>query len=152
MQVFAFPRSVPGDPNDDMKLRQEDQQWLNDEILRAVNASKADLLRSLKPSGARRVMLWLKEWGAISAIWAVPLALVGMVITLAIFAFNGSTKNAAFQSASQEHLGTIDGRLNKIDIELGEISKQLQNQRYEGVLRADSGASPKAVGEAADGL
>jgi hypothetical protein len=58
-------------------------------------------------------MYWLKEWGAISALWVVPLTLIGMVITLAIFAANQQSTIVNKLDSINTHLNTIDGQLAK---------------------------------------
>jgi hypothetical protein len=124
MQALLIPQDVflEDDFDDDMKLRKEDQEWLTAEISRVVKEANDTLLDSLNPRpGLRRVMNWLREWGAISAIWAVPLALLAMVITLGIFAGSGISKNATFQAATE-------GRLTAIEKGLVEINKQLAQQ------------------------
>ncbi|MES2390826.1 MAG: hypothetical protein V4555_04235 [Acidobacteriota bacterium] len=108
-----------------MKLRKEDQDWLVAEISRVARAENAALVN---PHGAQRVMLWLKEWGAISAIWAVPLALFAMVITLGIFAINGITKNATFQATTEARLTTIEKTL--LEVHRQQIAQDLTNHAY----------------------
>jgi hypothetical protein len=113
MPLLVFPIRESIDDND-MKLRKEDQEWLAAEICRMVKIENAALVEFLNPRGGRRVIRWLKEWGAISALWAVPLALFAMVITLGIFAANGISKNAAFQSATETRLTAIEKTLEGI--------------------------------------
>ncbi|MGF7179667.1 hypothetical protein [Tunturiibacter psychrotolerans] len=124
MPLLVFPIRESIDDND-MKLRKEDQEWLAAEICRVVKFENATLVQSLNPRGGRRVIRWLKEWGAISALWAVPLALFAMVITLGIFAANGISKNAAFQSATETRLSAIEKTLEGINHK--QIAQDLTN-------------------------
>jgi len=102
---------------EDMPLSPENQDWVKVQIAQAV----ADL----QPNGFRRVMYWLKEWGAISALWGVPLALIAVVITLGNFTTSRITKEATFETQTGNDLKTIDKHLTAIDAHLQRLDNTI---------------------------
>lgn len=113
--VFAFPKAeLSTDQRDDMKLRDEDKKWLSEEIMRQVTAGISSAVDSFKPHGWRRATSWVREWGPSAIIIATPLTLLGLLITVGIFAANGIKENAQFQGSTVERLNAIDGKLREL--------------------------------------
>ena len=94
-----------------MKLREEDKQWLTDLVQDSLK-EKIDLF---SPHGWRRVTFWLQEWGLSAAAVATPLTLLGLLITVGIFAASGMTKNAEFRTHTEDRLTQIEGELTRIN-------------------------------------
>ncbi len=103
---------------EEMALRNEDKDWIQSEIQAAIAV--------LEPHGWRKVTHFLKEWGLVATVFAVPLTLLGLLITVVIFAANGITKNAEFRTHTEDRLTGIEGNLARINATLeGQKLKQI---------------------------
>jgi hypothetical protein len=101
-----------------MKLRDDDKVWLKNEISGQIEVAIDDLKDSLNPRGARRIANFLREWGLVTGAVGIPLTLLGLLITVSIFAFNGISKNVAFQTHTEDRLTLIEGDLREIKAQL----------------------------------
>lgn len=109
------------DFDEDMKLRDDDKDWLRKEMASQVKEAISEVVGTLRPHGARRVIFWLREWGLAATAIATPLALLGMLITVSIFAASGMTKNTAFQTRTEDRLKIIEDTIVGIR---GDLAKQ----------------------------
>jgi len=99
---------------EDMGIRKEDWPLIHAELDKRFEAAK--------PQGIRRVVFWLKEWGAISALWAVPLALLAAVITLGNFTSTRISKEAIFEQKTDDDFKDINQRLTSIQNTLSGVN------------------------------
>ena len=97
-----------------MKLRDEDKKWLAEQTSSQVIDAIAAVVDEFKPHGWRRVAYWAREWGLTAAAIATPLTLLGMLIAVGIFAASGITKNATFQTRTEDRLVIIEGDIHSI--------------------------------------
>lgn len=114
MQALVIPFPI----EEDMKLRDDDKEWIRSAVAEEVATATAGISNSLKPHGFRRVTYWLREWGAISALWAVPLSLLAVVITLGLWAINRVSSNATFQSNTNSDIKRLQGDVEAIKTSL----------------------------------
>ena len=116
MQGFPlrFPTQRDFFSGEDMKLRDADKTWLKDEISSQIKEAIAALTDALHPHGARRIALWLREWGLVATAVVVPLTLLGLLITVSIFAASGITKSAEFRTHTDDRLGDIEKDIRTI--------------------------------------
>lgn len=114
-----------------MALRNDDRAWVNAEINTA--------LASLKPSGWKKLSYWLREWGVVGITVSVILALLGLLVTVSIYAAEGIVKNAEFRTHTEDRLTDIEARLDKITGTLSTISLTLLTNKP---------ISPQSVSEA----
>jgi hypothetical protein len=108
--VVEENESSPEENEEDMGIRKEDWPQIYAEIDNRVE--------SLRPQGFKKHLESLKTWGAISALWAVPLSLLAMVITLGVFASNRITKEATFEQKTDDEYKRVDERLTAIQTSL----------------------------------
>ncbi len=110
MQGLLVPSLIQfeNDPDTDMKLRDDDKDWLQGEISAQITEAISALKDLLRPHGARRVGIWLRDWGLVAAAVATPLTLLGLLITVSIFAASGLTKNAEFRTRTDDRLAVIE--------------------------------------------
>jgi hypothetical protein len=90
---------------EDMKLSQGDKNWFSSEIAGQV----AKAIESLKPQGSKKIFYWLREWGILGTNIAVILALLGMTLTSAYYAFSRVAKEAAFETKTSDRLDKLEG-------------------------------------------
>lgn len=79
----------------------------------------------LKPSAVRRVFDNLRYWGLLAAIVSVILALLGMVITLGVFATNKLTQEADFRARTDERLKQLDESSRKLEEKVQKLEVSL---------------------------
>jgi len=103
------------------KLSGEDKEWLSGEIAQQLEAR----IDEFRPHGWRKLVKALREIGPIAASISIVLILVGMVITLGIFATNRVTQEAEFRGKTDSRLTAVEGRLKDIDTHLKQIDANL---------------------------
>jgi hypothetical protein len=114
--VLVFPQTEsPADHQDDMKLTADDKRWLNGEIKTQIANGLKEFGDSLKPHGWRKLTFWLREWGLIGTAIAVPVTLLGFLITVSIFAGVGIKENSKFQGATETRLTNIESQLRTLN-------------------------------------
>lgn len=114
--VFSFPEVLSAsEPQDDMKLRDEDKRWSSGEVKTQIESALVKVIDSFKPHGVRRVTFWLREWGLAGIAIVVPLTLLGLLITVSIFAAYGIKDNAKFQTHTEDRLDTIESELRTLE-------------------------------------
>jgi hypothetical protein len=86
---------------------EENQGWVREEIQRAIS-----------PNGWKKTANWLRYWGLTGVCITVFFALVGIVITLGIFASNRLSKEAEFRGSTQVKLVNVETRLGEIETSL----------------------------------
>jgi hypothetical protein len=142
-ELFFLPRDSQDTEGtegteDIMKLRDDDKDWIAGEISRQISES----LDQFKPKGWLKVTRWLREWGVVATAISVPLVLLGLLITVAIFASSGMTKNAAFQTRTEDRLTLIEGSLKNIDANF----KTIALKRFsDGPVNSQSIAEAKGI-------
>lgn len=94
----------------------------------------------------KKVMLFLREWGSVTALATAFFSLIAIVVTLAIFAGNKISHESQFEGATSEHLRSVDDRLKAIEAKLGDIGGKLLASQ---ILRlAETPADAKSQSEA----
>jgi len=88
-------------------LSEENQTWVREEIRAAIN-----------PNGWKKTANWLRYWGLTSVCITAFLALVGIVITLGIFAANRIGQESEFRGTTTTRLSAIESRLVTIESSL----------------------------------
>lgn len=104
---FPLPEPYEGQQSE-MKLRPEDKQWLAKEIADQVKSGVATAVDSFRPHGFRRATSWAREWGPSALFVSVPLVLLGMLITVSIFAAKELQDNTKFQTRTEDRLDHIE--------------------------------------------
>src|SRR5258705_8539593 len=124
--------------DEEMKLRKEDQEFFQAEIRQEVKTAVQDYLH---PQGWKKFAHWLREWSLVALVPTLIVALLGLVLTSAYYAFSRVSREADFQAHTTDKLGDIQGSLSKLTATVDEIRlKQL----------ADNPANPQSAGEATE--
>src|SRR5271157_317296 len=105
------PIALPLFIEEDMPLREEHKTFIRAEIEQQLS----QIIDSLRPHGWGKVTHFLREWGLAATAVVVPLTLLGILITVVIFATNGITRNAEFRTHTEDRLTSIEGSLVKIN-------------------------------------
>ena len=127
---------------DYMALRNEDRDWISAQI----RDTPSELVDTLTPHGARRVAHWLREWGLVAAAEATPLTLLGLLITVCIFAASGLTKNAEFRTHTEDRLNAIEKDVSSIKGSLNDILPLFRETTIKR-LREVENLTPKQLSE-----
>ncbi len=114
--IFDFPNPESAtDQQEDMKLTADDKRWLSGEIKKQLADGLKEFGDSLKPHGWRKLTFWLREWGLAGTAIATPLALLGLLITVSIFAGVGIKENSRFQGSTEQRLNNIESQLRTLN-------------------------------------
>ncbi|MGH2639362.1 MAG: hypothetical protein ACRDF4_08800, partial [Rhabdochlamydiaceae bacterium] len=105
---------------EDMPFSEENQKWILDQIEQAVH-----------PNGWEKVAERLRYWGLLGLVVSAFLAMIGIVITLAIFSANGISVESEFRGRTDAHFQAIDQHLETIDKRLDSIDTTLQAIRLQ---------------------
>ncbi len=97
-----------------MNLSKADKAWLSKEISGQLNS----LIDSLRPRGWKRLTHWLREWGIVGTNIAIIVALLGLSLTAAGYAFSRVGKEAAFEARTEAELKQIEAALKLIPIQV----------------------------------
>jgi len=89
---------------EDMAFSPENQKWIKDEIQNAI-------AHLSPPKGWKKALRVLRENAPLGGIFAVVLALIAIVITLAIATFSRRDVEAGFRGTTEEKLKGIDRQL-----------------------------------------
>jgi hypothetical protein len=108
--LIAFPLPI----EEYMQLRKEHEQLIRAEIERQMS----EVVDSFRPHGWTKLTHFLREWGLVATAVVVPFTLLGILITVVIFATNGITKEAQFRTHTEDRLTNIEGTLLKINATL----------------------------------
>ena len=119
--LISLPPEHYQDSDDDMKLRDDDKTWLSKEISDQIGQAIAKEIANLRPHGARRVALWLRDWGLVATVVTIPFVLLGLLITVSIFAASLMTKNVTFQTHTEDRLAAIEAAIGGMR---GDLAKQ----------------------------
>jgi hypothetical protein len=98
-----------------MKLRDDDKDWLKKEVSVQVSAALEEVVNSLRPHGWKKVTHWLREWGLAGTAMTVPVALLALCVTLAIFAASDIKENTQFRTYTEDRLKAIESFLHDLD-------------------------------------
>jgi hypothetical protein len=104
--------------NPDMKLRDEDKDWLRLEIEDAINSL-------VRPQGWTKFVNWLREWGIVGTVVMAFLALIALCVTLGIFASSGISQESEFRGKTEQRLTDIESNLRGINEKLAIQSVQV---------------------------
>ncbi len=131
---------------EDMKLRDDDKNWLIEEIANEVARAISEEIDKFNPQGVRKVISWLRDWGLAAAAIATPLTLLGLLIAVSIFAASGLIKNAAFQTHTEDRLTSIDTDIGSIKKTLTELAPFLREATIKRMTEA-SNLTPRQLRE-----
>lgn len=93
-----------------MKFSQGDREWVATEITRQVAAAS----ESLKPRGFKKLAYWLRDWGIVGTNITVILALLGLTLTSAYYAFSRVGKESAFETKTGDRLEALEAGIKDI--------------------------------------
>jgi hypothetical protein len=91
-------------------LSQENQDWVREEIRRAIN-----------PNGWRKLAYWLREWSLVAVVPTIMIALLALVFTAGYYAFSRVGQEATFQTRTTDKLSAIDDNLKSLNIAVADI-------------------------------
>ena len=112
---------------DEMAFSLENQQWIKDEINRAIRAA-------VNPPGrAARILRGLRDYGLTAAIYAVPIGLLAIIVALGLGLVNRRETEATFRGTTQERLGGIERQL--IDLRALVASSQPTREQNQNAAR-----------------
>lgn len=94
------------------------------EIKEEIKQQLARAIDELKPKGARKILQRIWEWGGAAIVVTVPIALIGIIVTLGIFAFDHIEVSARFQQKTNDRLANIESSLRSI--QAAETSQELR--------------------------
>jgi hypothetical protein len=101
--------------DEDMAFSSENQQWIRDEIDRAIRIAVNPLSRT------KRLLRGLKDWGLTALIWAVPLALLGGCIALGTRLVSDIKEGATFRTHTEDKIAGIEKSLSGVERSLLEL-------------------------------
>jgi hypothetical protein len=107
---------------DDMKLRDEDKNWLTEEIKKVVTDSIRDSVDKFRPHGWRRVSIFIREWGIAGTILTVFVALLALAATAFYEATARIEKQARFEEQTTSKLNNMSTDIQSIQGELARMS------------------------------
>lgn len=91
----------------EMAIRKEDWLLINTAISDAINAASA----TFKPSGWRKALSLLREWGVLTVIATIIVALLTLAATAFYQAVARVEKETRFQTKTEDRLGSIEAQL-----------------------------------------
>lgn len=97
---MASVLTFPTQESDEMKLRQEDRDWLAKEIAEAAKSAVAAEADKFRPHGGARVRHFLREWGLAGTIPTVFVALLAFACAGWYYAFSRVAKEASFETTT----------------------------------------------------
>jgi hypothetical protein len=106
---------------EDMKLRDDDKNWLKGEIAGEVATAVSKEIDKFNPHGARRVAHFIHEWGLAGTIIMGFLALLAFGAAAVYQATARVEKQSAFQTRTEIRLDNIEKILKDIR---GDLAKQ----------------------------
>jgi hypothetical protein len=133
-----------------MKLRDEDKEWLREEI----SGQLTDAIEEFRPHGWQKLAHWAREWGIAGAIITTIVALVGITVGALYQSFSHVEKETEFRTKTTDHLVEIDKELLVLRISLSSAQPtKSQNQTAVKQLLADArersiSISPAVIQEA----
>jgi hypothetical protein len=131
-----------------MKLREDDKIWLKGEIATGIET----VVETFKPQGLNKLNFFIRQWGGVVLYVTVVGILLAAVVALGGMwanAHSEATQRLANQARFEQQ--TTDN-FTEVNRRLSEISKAIQTQRDGEILLGKTGASPKAIGDAANSL
>lgn len=98
-------------PTDEMALRKEDREWIEQQIQTAVNDA-------LNPRGWKKVLRLLREWGGAATIITTNAVLIGALVAVSVLVASEIGQNSKFQGKTTATLTGIEGRLSNLENEM----------------------------------
>jgi hypothetical protein len=99
--------SLPGqyqDADEDMKLRDDDKDWLQNEIASQIEAS----VDEFRPHGWRRIAHWSREWGISGALITAFIALLAVTLGALYQSFAHVKEETEFRTQTIDHFKELD--------------------------------------------
>jgi hypothetical protein len=95
-----------------MAFSPDNQEWVRNEITRAIKAAVAP------PGAFARRLRALRETGTIAAIWAVPIGMLAIISTLGLRVISDIKEEATFRARAEDRLATVERSLLALQAKL----------------------------------
>ena len=99
------------------QLRKEHRDFIAEEVRQQVS----EAIDQFKPRGWKKLTFLLREWGLTAIAITLPTTLLGILVTISIFAVNGVKENAQFRTRTEDRLDRINEELKNIK---GDLARQ----------------------------
>src|ERR1017187_10448904 len=134
---------------DEMAFSPQNEQWIRDEIDKAIR-------EAINPLGrTKKLLLTLKDWGLTALIWTIPLGLLAVAVTLGIRVHSDGRDDATFKTRTEDKLKAIEDGLKDIRDGIKAINTRLDLRDQAGLnIQKFNHALPAVAAaiKSADGL